>query len=111
MRKQGMAQGCGIAHRRLCGKILRRQAADKADEGQQQQKPAPHKDIVKIVGGNADVHDVRHHQRHEQVERSFQHLEKGSKRSHALVAIQVAQHLVQGGSPSFCTLLNKTILL
>ena len=111
MRKQGMAQGCGIAHRCLCGKILRRQAADKADEGQQQQKSAPHKDIVKIVGGNADVHDVRHHQRHEQVERSFQHLEKGSKRSHALVALQVAQHLVQGGFPSFCTLLNKTILL
>ena len=38
MGKQGVPQRGGVAHRRLGGKILRGQAAGKADESQQQQK-------------------------------------------------------------------------
>ena len=90
MLKQGVAQSCGIAHGRLCGKILCRQAAGKADHGQQQQNAAPHKNIVEVVGGNADIHDIRHDQRHEQVERGFQHLEEGRKHALALVVLQIA---------------------
>ena len=88
--KQGVAQGRGIAHSRLCGEILSRQAAGKADGSQQQQQAAPHEDIVEIAGSNADVHDVRHDQRHEQVERGFQHLEKRRKHAFAPVAVQIA---------------------
>ena len=36
MGKQGVPQRGGVAHRRLGGKILRGQAAGKADESQQQ---------------------------------------------------------------------------
>ncbi len=96
MRKQRVAQRGGVAHRRLGREILRRQAAGKADDGQQQQNAAPHKDIVEVVGCNAHVDDVCHHQRHEQVERGFQHLEKRCKHALALVAVQVAKHFIQG---------------
>ena len=94
--KQSMAQGGGIAHRRLGREILGRQAAGKAHNGQQQQDAAPHKDIVEIMCCNAHVDDVCHDQRHKQVERGFQHLEQRCKHSLALVAVQVGKHFIQG---------------
>ena len=88
--KQRMAQSRGVAHSSLCRKILRGQTAGQADGGQHEQQPAPQKDIVEIMGGDADVDDVCHDQRHEQIERCFQHLEERRKDAFALVALQVA---------------------
>ena len=90
MGKQGVPQRGGVAHRRLGGKVLRGQAAGKADESQQQQKAAPHQNIMQVMCCNAHIDDIRHDQRHEQVERGFQHLEKGRKHALALVVLQIA---------------------
>ena len=65
MGKQGVPQRGGIAHRRLGGKILRGQAAGKADESQQQQKAAPHQNIMQVMCCNAYIDDIRHYKRHE----------------------------------------------
>ena len=94
--KQGVPQGSGVAHRRLGRKILRREAAGQADDGQHKQDAAPHQDVVQVVGGNAHVDDIGHDQRYEQVKCGFQHLEQRGKHALALVVPQIAKHVVQG---------------
>ena len=94
MGKQGVPQCGGIAHRRLGGKVLRGQAAGKADESQQQQKAAPHQNIMQVMCCNAHIDDIRHDQRHKQVKGGFQHLKERCKHTFALVALQVAKHPV-----------------
>ena len=98
MGKQGVPQRGGVAHRRLGGKVLRGQAAGKADESQQQQKAAPHQNIMQVVRCNAHIDDIGHHQRHEQVKGGFQHFKERCKHAFALVALQVAKHPVQENS-------------
>ena len=89
MGKQGVPQRGGVAHRRLGGKILRGQAAGKADESQQQQKAAPHQNIMQVMCCNAHIDDVCHNQRDKQVKGGFQHLEQRRKHAFALVAVQI----------------------
>ena len=98
MGKQRMTQSRGVAHRRLGGKILRREAAGQADDGQHKQDAAPHQNVVEVVSSDAHVDDVGHHQRHEQVKGRFQHLEERCQHAFALVALQIAKHFVQGRS-------------
>ena len=98
MGKQGVPQRGGVAHRRLGRKILRGQAAGKADESQQQQKAAPHQNIMQVVRCNAHIDDICHDQRHKQVKGGFQHLKERCKHAFALVALQVAKHPVQKNS-------------
>ncbi len=96
--KQRVAQCGGVAHRRLCGKVLGGQAARKTDDRQCQQDAAAHQDIVQIPRGDADIHDVCHHQRNEQIEGGFQHFEQRCQHAFAPVAVQIAEHIVQDGS-------------
>ena len=94
--KQRMTQTGGITHGGFGREVLGRQAAHEADDGQKQQDAAPHEDVVEIVGRDTHVDDVGHHKRHEQVKRSFQHLEKRCKHALALVVAEIAKHFVQG---------------
>ena len=89
MREQRMAQGGGVTHRGLGREVLGGKAAGEADDGQQQQNTAPHKDIMEVVRCNAHIDDVCHNQRDKQVKGGFQHLEQRRKHAFALVAVQI----------------------
>ena len=95
MGKQRVPQAGGIAHRRLCGKILGRHAAQQTDAAQQHQQAAAQQDIARIARCDAVVDDIRHDQRHEQVEERLQHFEQGRNHRLAAVTVQITQHSLQ----------------
>ena len=76
MRKQRVPQPGRRAGRSLRGKILRNDRAGKAAHAKKRQHKALPEDIARIAGRDADVDDIRHDERHEQLERRFQQLEK-----------------------------------
>ena len=84
VRHQLMPQPGGCADGGARREILRGEGAEQSDERHQHQQAAARPDVRRIAARNTDLDDVRHHHRHKQVERSFQHLEQG--RENALLA-------------------------
>ena len=79
MRKEGVADVLGKADRCLCRKVLSGDGADQTDHAEGNQNEAGADDDGTIALLDADIDDLRHDQRNEQLERGLQQLEQRAK--------------------------------
>ena len=87
MRVQRVAYPRRKANGGFCGKILRRQRADKTDNTETDQQRGAAADQRAVVCGNADVDDPRHDERDEQLKQRFQHFEQRRHHTFAVIAL------------------------
>ena len=86
-----MAQTGGKAHRRHGRKILGAHSHAKTDDAQRYHDQAHFDHIARIPVSDALIHNLRHHQGHEQLEGCFQQLEYRAKNALFFVALQILQ--------------------